>query len=170
MNLIWLLLLVCVAVAIGVFAYYKSGSNKADEVAEPTVKVESPLDDLPALNLAVRKSLMPIDLIIETETVIDKLVELIPAVDQCGSPTGELKWSVNRIATEYLPNKCVFPFLRMSDAERTKVESVTAFKNNLVALSDELDDVSAMLSRRNTDDFNAKAKFLEHRFNTTGEV
>jgi hypothetical protein len=98
---------------VAVFIFYKMKAEKPG--AEPVDESvgSDPVEDLLSLNLDVRKSSMPANLVEMTEELIDLIVDLLPLVREQASASGELTWTVNRISSEYLPNKCVYPFIKL---------------------------------------------------------
>ncbi len=169
--MIWVLSLMGLLIIVGLFLYIKKSAGKTEDAqVNATIPKEDHLTGLLSLNLDIRKSAMPSELILTCEEVIDKLVRLLPAVDEYPSASGELAWSVKIIASEYLPNKCVGPYSRLMVEKQKNSVISSDFKASLLALSDELDSVSDMLSRRDEAEFNNKVKFLQQRFNTAGEA
>lgn len=102
--------------------------------------------------------------------VIDQLIELLPKIEEVASPSGDLAWTVKRIASEYLPNKCVYPYLKLSPQDRLSTQAINQFKSSISGLSLELTDIADTLSSRDSADFSAKAKFLSQKFNVSGDV
>jgi hypothetical protein len=170
MSLTWVIAIILIAAMLAYFIYKIVHSDKkkqSTETAPPKKTEPNSSESILRLNLDLRKSTIPVKLILATEDVIDKLVELIPKVESCDSISGDLSWTVNRIANEYLPHKCVAPFLRLDENLRSSPSKTEVYLNNLSVLSAELDDVTSILSNKNINEFDAKAKFLSHRFNTT---
>lgn len=165
------LVILLLAAAAGAYYYFKrrpSDTETTTKAASPAKP--DPIQDLLALNLDIRKAAMPTQPMGECERVIDKLVALIPRVNEADDPAGELAWTVNRIASEYLPNKCVRPYLQLSPTGRAEPETAKQFEQSLSVLNHELDEVDQMLSGRDRSAYDAKAKFLKHRFNSTGDA
>ena len=153
---------------VAVFIFYKMKAEKPG--AEPVDESvgSDPVEDLLSLNLDVRKSSMPANLVEMTEELIDLIVDLLPLVREQASASGELTWTVNRISSEYLPNKCVNPFIKLDKKLQNDAAIVSSYKDNIDALKDELVAVKAMVVNRDIQQFNAKAKFLKNRFDNTG--
>lgn len=170
MEIIWGLALSLLFVIIG-FVIYRATKKKEKSTAESTSQEENqetkadPLRHLVELNLEIRKAAIASELTHRCEAVIDQLVDLIPTVNNVSQPGSELVWTVNRIASEYLPNKCIRPYLALSDAARREVENIDTMKASLASLNKELNDVKAMLDKKDESEFEAKAKFLKHKFN-----
>jgi hypothetical protein len=172
MSLFWtVILVVTISLVALLFWLSKSSSSKADkdnkdgDSTSTLSEEEKSLQAIVELNLTLRKSAIDTGLIEQAEVVIDQLVELIPAINAVNMPGSDLVWTVNRIATEYLPNKCILPYLALSteaQADPVKIETMQA---NLSALNKELTDVEQMLARRDESEFKAKADFLKHKFN-----
>jgi len=152
-----------------------SKTNKSDESTEQstgseTVKPKSEdnldisLESLVKTNLMLRKNILLPKVRDEYESVIDALVDILPKVNEA-IPDGELYWVVNRIATEYLPNKSVAPYLALTPEEQQSQDNVTKVMDSIKAIMAELSEVSQLLSTKNSNEFSIKAKFLQHRFN-----
>ncbi len=164
-------LIVGLAIIVAIFVYfYKKKPSEENSSSTSQSEKSDPIRDLVKLNLDIRKAFIGEELSNATELVIDKLVELIPIVKETDLVSGELSWTVNRISSEYLPNKCVYPFLKLDTNKRSEPTIFDSFKSSLETLSQELDDVALMLSNKDETEFTKKAKFLKHKFNTDGEV
>ena len=163
--------IIFIAILIAIVAFFvfyktkakKTGVKPVDQSAGP-----NPVDDLLSLNLAMRKSIMVANLVEMTEELIDLIIDLLPLVREQASASGELTWTVNRIASEYLPNKCVYPFIKLDKKSQNDAAIVASYIDNIGALKDELAAVKAMVVNRDVQQFNAKAKFLKNRFDNTG--
>ena len=169
MTITLILAALAIAVIVGAVFYLKRGDSGAVDdstVAKSDDSENSEVDGLLALNLALRKSQSPAIAVTKTEAVIDALLELIPKVEGDDSPSGELAWTVRRIASSYLPEKCVGPFLSLDASVRVEDSVLEAFIESLSALQSELDSVAEVLSRRDLSEFNKKAQFLKQRFDS----
>jgi hypothetical protein len=168
MDMILIIVLLALAAAAAYFFYARSKANPASDA--PAKEAEpDPVQDLLALNLKIRKEALARPLATRCETLIDLLVDLIPRVEQAEESSGELAWTVNRIASDYLPNRCVYPFLAMTGEDRESPEQIERFEQSLTVLEQNLNEVADMLSRRDRNEFATKAKFLQHRFTNPGE-
>lgn len=169
MSVMWaILIIILIGIIAAVFFINKNKSaTDADVTSDDISSTEQPepLEDLVLLNLKVRKAGIDPGLTQQCEAVIDQLVNLIPSVNAAATPGSELTWTVNRIATEYLPNKCVMPYLTLSKDAQQSEQNITMMQNSLASLSKELTDVEALLASKDDREFNAKATFLKHRFN-----
>ncbi len=174
MDLIWLI--ICLIVLGLVIAFFLSKSKSTDKSPsrnddiKPQSKNEEPQIDLVKLNLRIRKAALDKGVTESAENVIDQLIELIPAINQSEMAGTDLKWTVNQIATEYLPNKCIGPYLNLSPELRAQPEKISTVLENLNALSKELLDVDKLLTSRDENEFKKKATFLKHRFNQNGDA
>lgn len=128
-----------------------------------------PMALLVGLNLTVRRAELSPALLCRVEEVVDMLVDLLPRVSEEAGATGELAWSVNRIATEYLPNKCIFPYLSLAENGLVSEENTSSFTDSLTALLSELNSVSDTLHLKDLGEFDRKAAFLKARFTNTGD-
>jgi hypothetical protein len=153
---------------VAFFVFYKMKAKKPSAEPVDAAVGPDPVDDLLSLNLDIRKSFMAANLVETTEELIDLIVDLIPLVREQASATGELTWTVNRIASEYLPNKCVYPFIKLDKKSQHDAAIVASYTDSIGALKDELVAVKAMVVSRDIQQFNAKAKFLKNRFDNTG--
>ncbi|MFW2372572.1 MAG: hypothetical protein ACN4GM_05570 [Gammaproteobacteria bacterium] len=159
-----------VALAVGIAVYFilKKQMDKNDK---PSVAEEEPLNaedvGISALlhtNIELRKTIIPTSIRDAFEQVIDQLIDLLPKVN-AASPDGELAWVINRMATEYLPEKSVKPYLALDEQARHDENTMTTVEEGLAGMKAELSDVEDILASRQTNEFNTKAKFLKRRFN-----
>ena len=144
----------------------KDQTEATEETAEEkeTDVVDVAIESLLDSNLALRKTIIPQDLRQAFEDTIDKLIVLLPEVN-AKSKDSELTWVINRIATEYLPEKSIKPYLDLDDVLRNDEETIASVIDGLNSMKSELLEVESMLSDRKMNEFNAKAKFLKQRFN-----
>jgi len=160
-----------IAIAAAVIIYFILASKKGDDKAtDSTVTAQETdsigdkgIESLLDINLLLRKSIVPVDIRDSFEQVIDQLLDLLPKVNEAG-PDGELAWVINRMATEYLPEKSIKPYLDLDEANRHDKATMDAVEDSLVGMKSELADVESILSKRKTTEFNKKAKFLKQRF------
>jgi hypothetical protein len=156
-------------VLLGLFVL-RSKSEVAKENQQPDAsKDESKNDkvrDLLRLNLDVRKAGLGKKITNEVETVIDSLISIFPKIDAHECASGEFSWTVNRIAAEYLPNKCLLPFIKLEGENRKS--SADALSVSLQALFDELRDIEQLLAQNDQSQFDNKSKFLKAKFNPQG--
>ncbi len=166
------LVVLLIAVVVGViiyFSWWKPSKEKDAPIApDKGREAVNPIDGLLQLNLDIRKFFTVQELVDITEEVIDILVGLLPQVEAQDSATGELLWTVNRISTEYLPNKCVRPFIKLDADDQRNTDIVSSYKDNIAVLKTELLSVKALVVSRDIKQFNSKAKFLKNRFDNTG--
>ncbi len=175
MDVFWTLIALGAIALLGalVFAVYKHFS--ASEAGTTTAVEQAPersdySQELLSINLEVRKAAIASPLMASCERLIDQLLELAPKLEGGAAAGSELNWTVKRIATEYLPNKCVRPFLSLSTEQQAKPEAADSFRTNLGALSKELDAVADMLSRKDMQSYQQKSEFLNKRFNIEGDA
>jgi hypothetical protein len=165
MDFLWIVLVIAVVLLV----YWLLKSKPSSKATSQTSDAQSPAEDDPieqllALNLDIRKAAINKDITTHCETVIDQLIELIPQVNEAAVPGSELIWTVNRIATEYLPNKCVKPYLALNKEQQAVAETVEQVRTNLTTLQHELQAVAELLAKKDQKEFEAKAAFLKHRF------
>jgi hypothetical protein len=144
----------------------KTGPAKDSEASKPTNEntLETSLESLVKANLTLRKNIVLPKVRDAFESVIDTLLDVLPKVHDA-IPDGELYWVVNRIATEYLPNKSINPYLGLTSEDQELDENVTKVMDSVKSIMAELSEVSQLLTTKNLNEFNIKAKFLQHRFN-----
>ncbi|WP_415890880.1 hypothetical protein ACMXYV_06125 [Neptuniibacter sp. SY11_33] len=172
MVLILIVVAVLVVAGVAFWWWLKMAAAKPSEAGESKPASQDP--DVPEqlldLNLEIRRASIPNEVTTQAEGVIDQLRDLLPKVEEKASPTGELSWMVRRIATEYLPNKCLRPYLNLDSSAQKEPETLVSVKQSLTALSAELDGISETLKDQDESEFNKKALFLKHKFNIDGEV
>lgn len=169
--MIWFLV---AAVVVAMLCAYWLMNRKAaeEEVAESPAAEEAPgyAAGLVQLNLDVRMTYIDVEVRALCEAVIDKLVELEPGINDKLSPAGELRYTINRIATEYFPNKCMRPYLQLDTVTRNKADVVTNQKAMLKALLDELESVEQAMQSKDKREYDMKSDFLKAKFNLKGDV
>ena len=160
---------VILSAVAGLVAYYifKKTSSKPEtpndnKEEEPTL--ETVLDSLAELNLTIRLELIQGRALSSIETTIDGLISLLPKAEQA-LENGELKWVVYRIATDYLPNKAVKPYIGLNKSQRESESTINNLVNGQLAMQEEIKDIEDLISQKSHAEFQAKAKFLQHRFN-----
>jgi len=141
----------------------KDSKTSPENKVEPKNDSELGIESLLNINITLRKSIMPVNLRDSFEEIIDQLIELLPKVNDA-SPDGELAWVINRMATEYLPEKSIKPYLSLSEDEKHDQTTIDNVIESLSGMKSELDDVNDILKQRKTNEFNTKAKFLKRRF------
>lgn len=171
MDLLWLLAVIVALITIGIAVFLFSRANKTGNKAtvEPPAEKDH-RQNLLELNLMLRKASITTELMDASEHVIDQLLTLLPKIEKADSPSGDLAWTVRRIATEYLPNKCIHPYLKLSPQSRSSAQAIEQFKNSISGLSQELEGITETLSKRDSAEFSAKAKFLSQKFNANGDA
>lgn len=163
------LMTLLIAIIVGFLVYKKVKGDKTkpsenkEKVAEKS-PTEIAIDSLLTINLALRKTIIPESLQSSFELIIDQLIAILPRVNS-EALDGELAWVINRMATEYLPNKSVNPYLALDEATRNEENTIASVKEGLASMAKELDEVDKILSSRKSNEFNMKAKFLKQRFN-----
>jgi len=121
------------------------------------------IESLLTINIALRKEIIPEEIRTLYESVIDQLIDLLPKINSAVSG-GELAWVINRMATEYLPEKSIHPYLALDEATRCADDSISSVKESIAGMQSELKEVQNILSSHKSDEFNNKAKFLKSRF------
>jgi hypothetical protein len=142
----------------------KSEASNEAKAEEPVNEIENSLQSLVLLNIEIRKTIIPENVQKVLEATIDDLVNILPLVNDA-VPGGELYWVVNRMATEYLPEKSVRPYLSLSEGQRSSEDVITKLLDGLTGIQSELKEIDELLINKNSNEFNTKAKFLKHRFN-----
>lgn len=158
---------VLVAAVVYMVLNYFNQSHEASPGSEAEPEPVSPSDtgieSLLTINIALRKELIPEEIRALYESVIDQLIDLLPKVNSEISG-GELAWVINRMATEYLPEKSIRPYLALDEATRRADDTISSVKESIAGMQSELKDVEDILSSHKSDEFNNKAKFLKSRF------
>jgi len=155
--------LIVASVVYMVLNYFNQTEEPSEIIAKPVSQSETSIESLLNINIALRKEIIPEEIRTLYESIIDQLIDVLPKVNSEVSG-GELAWVINRMATEYLPEKSIRPYLSMDDAQRHAEETITSVKESIAGMQSELSDVQDILSSHKTDEFNNKAKFLKTRF------
>jgi len=142
----------------------KSKDTNEASTEEPVNDIENSMQSLVLLNIEIRKTIIPENVQKVLETTIDDLVNILPLVNDA-VPGGELYWVVNRMATEYLPEKSVRPYLSLKEDQRSSEDVIAKLLEGLKGIQSELKEIDELLINKNSNEFNTKAKFLKHRFN-----
>jgi len=163
---------VIVAVLVGLATFWLFSGKKdknTNSEAEPTELSVTEVANQALLmaNLDLRKSIISPELRTNYESLIDLLIELLPLVNgtkDAPDTESELGWVINRMATEYLPNKSIAPYLKLSDSERLNSQIISDVLENINSMKKELLDVKEMIIKKNSGEFARKAQFLKQRF------
>ena len=116
------------------------------------------------LNSFIRLKEFSDEMIKKIETIIDKLIDLLPKLNQ-NHPTSNMTIIANNITTDYLP-KIVKEFSEMSPENRGKAKST--FSNNVSSMENDIDRMMDHLEKREVDDFEIESVFLQSRFGNKG--
>lgn len=156
---------IAVVIALAIYFLLKDKDKANEQIFEesPVDQLEQSYKSLVDCNIALRKTHVSDELLTAFETVIDQVLNILPPANN-DSPDSELTWVINRIATEYLPNKSINPYLSLNEDERFNESVINEVKQGLSGIEKELDSVSDILASRKTTEFKAKAKFLKQRF------
>ena len=155
--------LVVASVVYMVLNHFNQTEEPSEIIAEPVSLSETSIESLLNINIALRKEIIPEEIRTLYESIIDQLIDVLPKVNSEVSG-GELAWVINRMATEYLPEKSIRPYLSMDDAQRHAESTIASVKESIAGMQSELSEVQDILSSHKTDEFNNKAKFLKTRF------
>jgi len=155
--------LIVASIVYMVLNYFNQTEEASEIIAEPASPSDASIESLLSINIALRKEIVPEEIRTLYESIIDQLIDVLPKVNSEVSG-GELAWVINRMATEYLPEKSIRPYLSMDDAQRHAEDTITSVKESIAGMQSELSEVQDILSSHKTDEFNNKAKFLKTRF------
>jgi len=155
--------LIVASVVYMVINHFNKTEQPSETVAEPVSLSDTSIESLLNINIALRKEIIPEEIRSLYESIIDQLIDVLPKVNSEVSG-GELAWVINRMATVYLPEKSIKPYLSMDDAQRHAEDTITSVKESIAGMQSDLSDVQDILSSHKTDEFNKKAKFLKTRF------
>ena len=164
---VFITLIVIAIVAIAAFFIAKPYFKTKPEKTSSEIVPPSPEQNLLELNLVIRKAAIGSALTLRCEAIIDQLIAIFPRVEKHVCASGEFAWTVKRIASEYLPNKCVLPFIGLKEDARAGASE--EFINNLQTLEQELIDIEALLSNNDQKEFDNKSLFLKAKFNAEGK-
>lgn len=155
--------LIVASVVYMVLNYFNQTEETAEIIEEPASLSDTSIQSLLNINIALRKVIIPEEIRSLYESIIDQLIDLLPKVNSEVSG-GELAWVINRMATEYLPEKSIRPYLSMDEYQRHAENTINSVKESIAGMQKELSEVQDILSSHKTDEFNNKAKFLRNRF------
>jgi hypothetical protein len=163
---------VLISLLVGIVSYLlaeffskdKSSNDDASGASTPRSEAELGTESLLSINILLRKCIMPVHVRDTFEQTIDQLLDILPKINLAG-PDGELAWVINRMATEYLPEKSIKPYIALEEAARNDAATIAAVEEGLAGMKAELEEVESILAARKTSEFNSKAKFMKQRFN-----
>lgn len=155
--------LIVASILYMVLNHFNQTEEPAEIIEESVSLSDTSIESLLNINIALRKEIIPEEIRTLYESIIDQLIDVLPKVSSEVSG-GELAWVINRMATEYLPEKSIRPYLSMDYAQRHAEYTITSVKESIAGMQSELSDVQDILSSHKTDEFNNKAKFLKARF------
>ena len=162
-QLVVILLSAGVAAIVAVLVHRNLGSAPS-EAATPAADLEDAwighLQSLVALDVQIRESGLPQDVTAKLEESIDVLRRILPELndDHAGS---ELTWTVNRMATDYLP-RILTPYVKLSPPARE--EHREELLRSLEGLESELENIGDLVRSAKVGEFKTKAAFLRARF------
>lgn len=173
-------LVVILAITIAAWFILNKASNKSTSTSTDKQNVETTdpkkartdlaVETLLKLNLDIRVSGIAEKTMIACEDIIDSLINQLPRIEEQDTLDGELSWTVRRIASEYLPNKCVYPYIRLSPEQRETEENTASIHQSLSKLKTEITNIDELIAKKDVQSFKAKAEFLKQRFMTDGEA
>lgn len=163
-----IIIFVIAIIAVAAYILIKKYSKENTADTSPITVQPSPTQDLLELNLTIRKAAIGSVLTLRCEAIIDQLIDIFPRVEKHECASGEFAWTIKRIASEYLPNKCVLPFIGLK--EDVREGATEEFINNLQTLEQELVDIEALLSKNDKKEFDNKSLFLKAKFNAEGKA
>ncbi|MDH5388704.1 MAG: hypothetical protein OEY06_09660 [Gammaproteobacteria bacterium] len=155
--------LIVASVVYMVLNHFNKTEEASEIIEEPVSLSDASIESLLNINIALRKEIIPEEIRSLYESIIDQLIDVLPKVNSEVSG-GELAWVINRMATEYLPEKSIKPYLSMDDVQRNAEDTIASVKESIAGMQSELSEVQDILSSHKTDEFNNKAKFLKARF------
>lgn len=166
----WLFAILLIAVITWlVVRVFKSTSQPPKTTAAPPLSktaaadrgVVALLGHLLKLNLEMRDQRLGGQVLKLAEQVIDQLRSLLPRLN-AEHQGQDLTWTVNQLASHYLPEKTIRPYLKLSATNRTaQEESVLA---SLKQLHQQLVRVATLVDTRAVGEFERAAAFIKERF------
>ena len=112
------------------------------------------------MNVQIRENALPPDVVEKLEASIDVLRRVMPELND-EHPGSELAWTVNRMASDYLP-RIVTPYVKLSPPLRQ--EHREELLRSLAGLEAELENIGELLRGAKVGEFKTKAAFLRARF------
>lgn len=153
-------LLFIVVIIILIMFFILKNKSKKDSKPKVLEKKQGTLETLLILNLEVRKGIFDSELIEEIESIIDKLRDILPILNE-RYKASELTWVANKMATNYL-QKIIHPFIHFKKNEQIKNKN--SLMESLAQIEKELDETIALVNENKESDFDTKAKFIKTRF------
>ncbi len=153
-----------VAAIVAILVHRRLAGSAPREASETAAGPEDAwighLQSLVALDIQIRESGLPPDVTAKLEESIDVMRRILPELndEHVGS---ELTWTVNRMATDYLP-RVVTPYVKLSPPGRE--EHREELLGSLEGLESELENIRELLRGSKVGEFKTKAAFLRARF------
>ena len=138
----------------------QSQESQQDKKMDP---VEANNELLLSANLKLRKGTIEIDVMTQTEVLIDTLSSVSERINH-DFPNDSLTWQINRMVSEYLPNKVINPFLALNAASQKDNNIKTRYLESISTLQKEAEEVGKLVSGRQQGEFERKAEFIQKRF------
>jgi len=165
MRLPWVVVGAALVAALVALVIVSRRRPAAEPEPEPPAEPElaewiDHLRSLAGLNAALREQAVSEAVQSHLEESIDVLRRLVPELNS-GWAGSELAWTVNRMASDYLP-RVVRPYLRLSPGARQEHEA--ELLASLRGLEAELDAIDQMVRNQREGEFKSKAAFLRARF------
>lgn len=164
--IVLIVLIVLVVAVVGAIVFMRRGkggpATKAPVEAPQSARPEwlAHLERLVVLNIAIRENSLPSDVTAKLEETIDDLRAILPELNDA-HPGGELTWTINRMASDYLP-RIVDPFVKLGPSAREEHRS--ELLGSLQGLESELASIRELVRDQKTGEFKTKAAFLRARF------
>lgn len=154
-----------VAAVVAVLVHRSLGARDAagaapEPQADPADVWIGHLRSLVALDIQIREGALSAEVTEKLEHSVDVLRHVIPELND-SHPGSELAWTVNRMATDYLP-RIVKPFVALATGARE--EHRAELLRSLEGLESELANIEDLLRNAKVGEFQAKAAFLRARF------
>ena len=159
-----IILVFMVIISLALFFYLKRKGNKGDEsVSDDQEPPQEEIESLVTSNLLLRRNSVTDPALTAYESLINILVTILERLDAADQDS-ELSWAVKRMATYYLPEKSIKPYLLLDEAMRQDEGILKSLLENIATMTKEMSDVIDVLNNNNVNDYNLKAKFLKQRF------
>lgn len=166
-RLTWVAVVAAAVAAVVAVWVHRSLDGREAEAEEPAseplpelAEWVGHLQSLAQLNASIREQALPAAVVDPLEENIDVLRRLVPELN-AGYVGSELTWTVNRMASDYLP-RVLTPYLRLAPPARAEHEA--ELLDSLRGLESELDAIDQMVRNQREGEFKSKAAFLRARF------
>lgn len=163
--MLYILIILIVITFIGViWAFKKQQKNKKQTTSDPVVDPIFILNsDILQANFILRKECKYSDIVSISEEILDSIHILFPKVFEI-NPAGNAAFTLKSMPKHYLMDKCILPYLRLSDELKNDESHINTILESLQTLKQEVSEIETILNRNDVQELEQKAEFINRKF------